>query len=151
MRILYDMRTLRRRLELLEARIERSLENAKSRGIEVSIAKSYSNALKQIRYVVYALGVLEVKLENIVALNTVTQDLVVTRDVLKELSERIGSIPEISAILDEIGDDISEVMSETINIDQQAAASRREATKRILEEAEKYAEVKQQEASGSVA
>ncbi|MEM4985538.1 MAG: hypothetical protein QW289_06515, partial [Sulfolobales archaeon] len=92
-RILYDMKMLRRRLELLEVRLERSLENMKSKAAENGIIRSYSNAIRQIRFVVYALEVLEVKLESILALNAMTQDLVVVREVLKELSKRVRSLP----------------------------------------------------------
>ncbi|MEM1698703.1 MAG: hypothetical protein QXD83_02330, partial [Sulfolobales archaeon] len=102
-RILYDMKMLRRRLELLEVRLERSLESKKSKEAENSIIRSYSNAIRQIRFVVYSLEVLEVKLESILALNAMTQDLVVVREALKELSRRVRSLPEVSAILDDIG------------------------------------------------
>ncbi|MEM2208239.1 MAG: hypothetical protein QXG17_06070 [Sulfolobales archaeon] len=147
-RILYDMKMLRRRLELLEVRLERSLENMKSKAAENGIIRSYSNAIRQIRFVVYALEVLEVKLESILALNAMTQDLVVVREVLKELSKRVRSLPEVSAILDDIGDGIGDVMAEIpVYIDQQAITVRREAAKKILEEAERFIEADNSKAS----
>ncbi|MEM4985054.1 MAG: hypothetical protein QW289_04055, partial [Sulfolobales archaeon] len=96
----------------------------------------------------YALEVLEVKLESILALNAMTQDLVVVREVLKELSKRVRSLPEVSAILDDIGDGIGDVMAEIpVYIDQQAITVRREAAKKILEEAERFIEADNSKAS----
>ncbi|MEM4833043.1 MAG: hypothetical protein QXT76_01695 [Sulfolobales archaeon] len=147
-RILYDMKMLRRRLELLEVRLERSLESKKSKEAENSIIRSYSNAIRQIRFVVYSLEVLEVKLESILALNAMTQDLVVVREALKELSRRVRSLPEVSAILDDIGDSIGDVMAEIpVDVDQQVIAVRREAAKKILEEAERLVEADNSKAS----
>ena len=136
---MYDMKILRRRLELLEERLGRSIESMRSRGVGEEVLRSYSNAARQVRYVTYALGVLEVKLENILTLNAMLQDLVVIREVLKELSRRVKGLPEISAILDELGDGVSGAMAEVpLKVDQQAIATRREDAKRILEEAERY-------------
>ncbi|MCS7099294.1 MAG: hypothetical protein RMH84_06315 [Sulfolobales archaeon] len=146
-KILYDVKTLRRRLELLEARIEKSLENVRGRDVRGDLVKSYANALRQLKYVTYVLGILEVKLENVVTLNAVTQDIVVAREALKELSRRIRSLPEISAILDEIGDSLSDIVSETLSVDRQALVIQREAARRILDEAEKIADLKQREVS----
>lgn len=138
-RILYDMKILRRRLELLEDRLTRSIENMRNKGAGDEILRSYMNAVKQVRYVVYALGILEVKLENILTLNAMLQDLVVVREILKELGKRVKNLPEVSAILDELGDGISDVMTEIpLNIDQQTLITRREAARKILDEAEKY-------------
>ncbi|MEM1623132.1 MAG: hypothetical protein QW543_03230 [Sulfolobales archaeon] len=147
-RILYDMKMLRRRLELLEVRLERSLESMKSREPESSIIRSYSNAIRQIRFVIYALEALEVKLESILALNAMTQDLVIVREVLKELSRRVRSLPEVAAILDDIGDDIGDIMTEVlVDVDQQAMAVRREVARKILEEVEKFIEADNSKAS----
>lgn len=146
-RILYDMKMLRRRLELLETRLGRSVENIRSRGVEGDVVRSYHNAMKQIRFVVYALEVLEVKLESILTLNAVTQDLAVVREVLKELSKKARVIPEVSAILDEMGDSVGDVMTEIqIDVDQQSVVTRREAARRILEEAERFVEASDKEA-----
>lgn len=140
------MKILRRRLELLEVRLGRSMENMKSKGAEDGLVRSYINAIRQIKYVVYALGILEVKLESILTLSAMSQDLIVVREVLKELSKRARSLPEISAILDEMGDGIGDVMTEmSLSVDQQVVIARREDAKKILEEAEKLVEASNRE------
>ncbi|MEM1747747.1 MAG: hypothetical protein QXZ05_05800, partial [Sulfolobales archaeon] len=86
--------------------------------------------------------------ESILALNAMTQDLVVVREALKELSRRVRSLPEVSAILDDIGDSIGDVMAEIpVDVDQQVIAVRREAAKKILEEAERLVETDNSKAS----
>jgi division protein CdvB (Snf7/Vps24/ESCRT-III family) len=140
---LYDLRILRRRLELLEARLEKSVSNLKLKGEGSDMLRSYTNAIGQIRYVICALEALEIKLENVITMNTVTQDLVVVREALKELSQRIRGLPEVSAILDEMGDSVSDVIADTpVTLDTHTVTVSRETAKKILEEAEKIAEIK---------
>lgn len=134
-RILYDIRMLRRRLEVLEARLERSAER---RGIGSDVARQYHNALRHVRYVARVLEVLEIKLESILALKAVTQDLAVVRETLRELSRRVRSLPEVSAILDELSDRVSDVMvGMPVDVGDRMPAVYTEAAKKILEEAEK--------------
>lgn len=142
---MYDLRILRHRLELLESRLEKSVNNLKLKGAGSDILRSYTNAMRQIRYVIYVLETLEIKLENVLTMNAVIQDLVVVREALKELSQRIRSLPEISAILDEIGDGVSDVIAKTLmNLDVHIVTVSRETARKILEEAEKVAEVKRE-------
>ncbi len=142
---MYDLRILRRRLELLEGRLEKSANNLKLRGAGPDMLRSYTNAMRQISYVICVLEALEMKLENVLAMNAVTQDLVVVREALKELSQRIRGLPEVSAILDEIGDGVSDVIAGTpMYLDTHTVTASREAAKKILEEAEKIAEARRE-------
>ncbi len=133
------MRMLRRRLELLALRLERSAKSLESRGVGGDVVRQYRNALSQVGYVIRALEVLEIKLESILALNAVTQDLVVVREALRELGRRVKSLPEVSAILDELSDRVSDIVAEMPIVDAggQTSVAYTEAARRVLEEAEK--------------
>jgi division protein CdvB (Snf7/Vps24/ESCRT-III family) len=136
-RVLYDLRLLRGRLEQLRDRLERRVENLRNLGTDERLLRTYINALNQVNYAVLVLSILEVKVENILALGTVVQDLIVVREVLRELSRRVRNIPEVSAVLEDLGDSVGEIIAETrIKVDSTQLPVYREAARRIVEEAE---------------
>jgi division protein CdvB (Snf7/Vps24/ESCRT-III family) len=136
-RVLYDLRLLRGRLEQLRDRLERRVENLRNLGTDERLLRTYINALNQVNYAVLVLSILEVKVENILALGTVVQDLIVVREVLRELSRRVRNIPEVSAVLEDLGDSVGEIIAEArIKVDSAQLPLYREAARRIVEEAE---------------
>jgi division protein CdvB (Snf7/Vps24/ESCRT-III family) len=136
-RVLYDLRLLRGRLEQLRDRLERRVENLRNLGTDERLLRTYINALNQVNYAVLVLSILEVKVENILALGTVVQDLIVVREVLRELSRRVRNIPEVSAVLEDLGDSVGEIIAETrIKVDSTQLPVYREVARRIVEEAE---------------
>jgi DNA-binding Lrp family transcriptional regulator len=136
-RVLYDLRLLRGRLEQLRDKLERRVENLRNLGSDERLLRAYVNALNQVSYAVLVLNILEVKVENILTLGTVVHDLVVVREVLRELSRRVRNIPEVSAVLEDLGDSIGEIIAGAhIKVDSAQLTVYREAARKIVEQAE---------------
>ncbi len=141
-RVLYDMRILRGRLEQLRSRLERKVESLKGLGAEERLLKAYISALNQVSYTILVLSVLEIKVENIVTLNTMFQELVVVREALRELSRRVRNIPEVSTVLEDLSDSVGDIVAEAhIRVDGAQLPVYREAARKIMEQAEQQLRV----------